>query len=65
MCFRELLDGLRRVGFKLTMGEDDTGFFQLALGKAGGYYFGKLFRTFYHEPIDQSSFLLQMPVLLS
>jgi hypothetical protein len=36
---KELLDGLRRVGFKLTMGEDDTGFFQLALGKAGGYYF--------------------------
>ncbi|KAI9573940.1 FAD/NAD(P)-binding domain-containing protein [Boletus coccyginus] len=36
---RELLDGLRRVGFKLTLGEDDTGFFQLAFSKAGGYYF--------------------------
>ncbi|KAG9312805.1 FAD/NAD(P)-binding domain-containing protein [Chiua virens] len=36
---KELLDGLRRVGFKLTFGEDDSGCLQLAFGKAGGYYF--------------------------
>ncbi|KAG6374832.1 FAD/NAD(P)-binding domain-containing protein [Boletus reticuloceps] len=36
---KELLDGLRRVGFKLTFGEDGSGFFRLAFNKAGGYYF--------------------------
>lgn len=41
MCLRELLDGLRGVGFKLTLGEDDSGFLQLAFSKAGGYYLGK------------------------
>ncbi|KAI0809187.1 FAD/NAD(P)-binding domain-containing protein [Irpex lacteus] len=35
---KELLDGLRKVGFGLTMGEDDSGFFILALTRAGGYY---------------------------
>lgn len=33
-----LLDGLRKRGFKLTMGEDDSGFLLLALKKWGGYY---------------------------
>lgn len=45
MRFRELLDGLRRVGFKFNLGEDDSGPLGLAFGKAGGYYFGKFFRT--------------------
>ncbi|KIJ68134.1 hypothetical protein HYDPIDRAFT_107789 [Hydnomerulius pinastri MD-312] len=35
---KELLDGLRKVGFKLTFGEDDSGFLLLAWKKAGGYY---------------------------
>ncbi|KAH7888534.1 FAD/NAD(P)-binding domain-containing protein [Phlebopus sp. FC_14] len=35
---KELLDGLRRVGFKLTLGPDDSGFVILAWEKAGGYY---------------------------
>ncbi|KAI0697450.1 FAD/NAD(P)-binding domain-containing protein [Cytidiella melzeri] len=35
---KELLDGLRKVGFQLTMGEDDSGFLILALLRAGGYY---------------------------
>ncbi|KAG8220803.1 FAD/NAD(P)-binding domain-containing protein [Butyriboletus roseoflavus] len=35
---KELLDGLRRVGFKLAFGEDDSGLLHLAFGKAGGYY---------------------------
>lgn len=45
ISFRELLDGLRRVGFKLTLGDDDSGALGLAFGKAGGYYFGKFFRA--------------------
>ncbi|KIM92256.1 hypothetical protein PILCRDRAFT_810309 [Piloderma croceum F 1598] len=36
----ELLDGLRRRGFKLTMGEDGTGFFLLVWEKGGGFYIG-------------------------
>lgn len=36
---RELLDGLRQAGFALTVGPDGTGWQQLALEKAGGYYF--------------------------
>ena len=64
MCFRELLDGLRRVGFKLTFGEDGSGLLQLAFGKAGGYYLGKFFRV-QHESVDQNFFLFQMSVLLS
>ncbi|KAI0089780.1 hypothetical protein BDY19DRAFT_85160 [Irpex rosettiformis] len=35
---KELLDGLRKVGFGLTMGEDDSGFLILALRRLGGYY---------------------------
>jgi putative flavoprotein involved in K+ transport len=34
----ELLDGLRRVGFLLDNGEDDTGFFMKLLRYLGGYY---------------------------
>ncbi|KXN81274.1 putative indole-3-pyruvate monooxygenase YUCCA4 [Leucoagaricus sp. SymC.cos] len=36
---KELLDGLRSVGFKLTDGIQGTGFGLLAWSKAGGYYF--------------------------
>jgi hypothetical protein len=38
----DLLDGLRRRGFKLTMGEDDSGFLQMAWQRGGGYYLGDL-----------------------
>ncbi|KIM76995.1 hypothetical protein PILCRDRAFT_796588 [Piloderma croceum F 1598] len=34
----DLLDNLRKRGFKLTMGKDGTGFLLLALEKGGGYY---------------------------
>ncbi|KAH9970112.1 FAD/NAD(P)-binding domain-containing protein [Lactifluus volemus] len=36
---RETLDGLRRVGFRLNMGIDGSGFILLAWSKASGYYF--------------------------
>jgi len=36
---REILDGLRRVGFRLNTGVDGSGFLLLAWGKASGYYF--------------------------
>ncbi|KAH9947038.1 FAD/NAD-P-binding domain-containing protein [Amylocystis lapponica] len=35
---KELLDGLRKVGFKLYKGKDDTGFIYLAMTRGGGYY---------------------------
>ncbi|KAG1751338.1 uncharacterized protein EDB91DRAFT_601217 [Suillus paluster] len=35
---KELLDGLRKRGFKLTFGEDDSGFLLMAWNKGGGYY---------------------------
>jgi len=35
---KELLEGLKAVGFKLTSGEDNTGFQLLYLRGAGGYY---------------------------
>lgn len=35
---RKLLDGLRGIGFRLTSGEDETGFQLLYLRGAGGYY---------------------------
>jgi hypothetical protein len=35
---KELLDGLRSVGFRLDNGEDDTGFFMKLLRYLGGYY---------------------------
>ena len=37
---RDILDGLRKVGFKLTFGEDGSGLMALMWKKAGGYYFG-------------------------
>jgi len=40
---REMLDGLRRVGFRLNTGLDGTGFVLLVLNKASGYYFGANF----------------------
>ena len=36
---KELLDGLRRVGFKLDFGEDGTGWQFKYLTRGGGYYF--------------------------
>ncbi|KAG6333166.1 hypothetical protein ID866_5921 [Astraeus odoratus] len=36
---KDTLDGLRKVGFKLTLGEDDTGILPLIWRKLGGYYF--------------------------
>ncbi|KIK22727.1 hypothetical protein PISMIDRAFT_679944 [Pisolithus microcarpus 441] len=36
---KDILNGLRKVGFKLNMGEDGSGLLQLVLKKAGGYYF--------------------------
>jgi len=35
----KLLDGLKKRGFKLTFGEDDTGFQMMYLRRGGGYYF--------------------------
>jgi cation diffusion facilitator CzcD-associated flavoprotein CzcO len=35
---RELLDGLRKAGFQLDFGPDDTGFHMLFLRRGGGYY---------------------------
>ena len=37
---RDILDGLRKVGFKLTFGEDGSGLVGLIWKKVGGYYFG-------------------------
>ena len=36
---RDLLKGLEARGFKLTYGEDDTGFQMMYLRRGGGYYF--------------------------
>lgn len=36
---RDLLQGLEKRGFKLTFGEDDTGFQMMYLRRGGGYYF--------------------------
>jgi len=36
---KELLDGLKRVGFKLDFGEDNTGWQFKYLTRGGGYYF--------------------------
>lgn len=35
---KELLDGLRRIGFRLDNGEDDTGFYMKLIRKLSGYY---------------------------
>jgi hypothetical protein len=47
---REMLDGLRRVGFRLNTGIDGTGFILLVWSKASGYYFG----TIFHAPLFSS-----------
>jgi putative flavoprotein involved in K+ transport len=36
---KDLLDGLRRIGFKLDFGDDDTGWQFKYLTRGGGYYF--------------------------
>ncbi|MBM3646483.1 MAG: NAD(P)/FAD-dependent oxidoreductase [Alphaproteobacteria bacterium] len=36
---RDLLQGLEKRGFRLTYGEDDTGFQMMYLRRGGGYYF--------------------------
>jgi putative flavoprotein involved in K+ transport len=36
---RDLLSGLEKRGFRLTFGEDDTGFQMMYLRRGGGYYF--------------------------
>jgi len=36
---RDLLEGLKARGFRLTFGEDDTGFQMMYLRRGGGYYF--------------------------
>ena len=38
---RELLDGLKKLGFKLNMGEDGSGVIMLFLRRGGGFYFGR------------------------
>ncbi|KAK9459232.1 uncharacterized protein V1516DRAFT_686999 [Lipomyces oligophaga] len=35
----DLLEGLKKAGFKITSGPDGSGFLMFALEKAGGYYF--------------------------
>lgn len=35
-----MLDGLRKQGFKLTFGEDNSGLLLLVLDRGGGYYIG-------------------------
>jgi hypothetical protein len=39
--FRELLDGLRKRGFRLNLGYKDAGFSLAVWERAGGYYLGK------------------------
>lgn len=39
--YRELLDGLRKRGFKLDLGYKDAGFMLAVWEKAGGYYIGR------------------------
>ncbi|KAI0032443.1 hypothetical protein K488DRAFT_49948 [Vararia minispora EC-137] len=36
---KDILDGLKKVGFRTNMGVDDTGLGIVALARAGGYYF--------------------------
>lgn len=39
---RETLDGLKKRGFKLTFGEDGSGFLLLVWARGGGYYLGMI-----------------------
>ena len=38
--YTELLDGLRKAGFKTNFGSEGSGLFYLVLTRLGGYYFG-------------------------
>ena len=38
---RDILDGLRKKGFKLTDGPGGAGFASLLYTRGGGYYFGQ------------------------
>jgi hypothetical protein len=40
--YREILDGLAKVGFKLSTGIDGTGVGPLVLIRLGGYYLGMI-----------------------
>ena len=40
MIHRDILEGLRKVGFKLTFGEDGAGLMPLHWKRLGGYYLG-------------------------
>jgi hypothetical protein len=40
VCTRDILDGLRKCGFKLNMGTLDSGFALSAWDRGGGYYIG-------------------------
>jgi len=42
---RELLEGLKKRGFKTTLGEDDSGFLLMAWNKGGGYYLGQFIHS--------------------
>jgi hypothetical protein len=44
---RELLDGLRRVSYKLNKGIKDTGFLLLLKQKGGGHYFSERLAIFH------------------
>ena len=50
--YREILDGLAKVGFKTNLGLDAAGIFQLLFAHAGGYYIGKSLESDerYHIP---------------
>lgn len=39
--FSELLHNLHKVGFRTTLGDDDSGFLIMAFARLGGYYLGK------------------------
>lgn len=38
---RELLEGLKKVGFKYNLGHEGSGFLWLAQTRGGGYYLGE------------------------
>lgn len=41
VCLRELLNGLKKRGFRLNTGIDDTNWLGLAFERFGGYYLGQ------------------------
>lgn len=50
IVLREILDGLRKRGFKLGWGNEGSGFLLLAWTKGGGYYLG----SYFHYPSAKS-----------